>query len=142
MNATHTVHEVLAPTLARCNTSNFRHIKPLPVEPGSDAEQLLTKAAGQIRFLMNVGRRSVPYEPSQPEVFFDACADTYSVRHDLEEVLDEKSAAIAAAIFERAGWSENLRPTTLAAQVEMQKTVVETIRAHWPLFAKQASLLN
>ncbi len=118
----------------------YRHIKPLEVPAEGPAARIVEQAAERVRWLYNVGRRATPYDEKQPELFFDACADTYTVRLEVEEVLPDVEASIAAAIFVKAGFTENLKPTTLPAQVEMQNTVVDAARRAAQFFAKQAAL--
>lgn len=139
MNAHHhTLAEVIGP-LATAPV-DYRHIKPAAIPEEGPAARLVQQAAERVRWLYNVGRRAVPYDDKRPEVFFDACADTYTVRLEVQEVLPDTEAAIAAAVFERAGFTSDLRPTTLPAQVEMQNTVIDAVRRIKPFFAKQAAL--
>ena len=118
------------PTVIRAGEPfTVRNVKPLRPASGSVLERVVEQAARKVRDIYVAGRRFVSNDPDQPEFFQDLCFETWMVSGELERsVEDDTELAIAAAIFERAGWHDTLRPTTLRAQVEMQIVAVETAR--------------
>lgn len=132
----------LADVLRASPAEPVRFIKPAKVDSGSVQATIIERAARQVRDIYLDGIRRVKYDEKQPEVFFDACFDTWSVFAEVEQaVQDDATAAIALAILERAGWNrDGLRPTTLEAQVRMQMTAIDAATQAKVLFAKQAEL--
>lgn len=120
-----------------------RCVKPAQFERGSLQDELVERAAAAVRSIYSAGQRRVSYDEQRPEHFFDACVDTFSVALEVEEAIEDgTTASIAAAIFERAGWTRDmLRPTTLEAQVRMQVEAVQAARQARQFFARQAALV-
>lgn len=129
--------EVLRPTPAKA----IRSVKPVQPEPGSFVERIVNHAARKVRDAYLAGRRAVNYDSDRPEYFFDACFDTWMTAAELSEAIpDDTELALAEAVFERAGWSDRLRPTTLRAQVEMQVIATEAARKARVFMMRQQSL--
>lgn len=133
-----TLREILQP---RPVEKQPRIVQPAKVQPGSMHERIVADAAEKIRHIYIKGQRRVAYDERNPEQFFDACFDTRMTVEEVEQCIeDERVARIALAIFHRAGITDNPRPTTLRAQVEMQIAVVEAARNVQWLFAQQQAL--
>lgn len=131
------IKEVLRP---RPGDAVFRMVRPASVEAGTFQAQLVDDAAAAVRQLYYRGQRRVGYDANRPEGNFDACVDTFITTVDVEQnVTDERTAALAMAIFERAGFfRELLRPTTPAARDAIKSAVVQAAeRVRW-LSAEQA----
>lgn len=120
-----------------------RFVQSARFERESLQEQLVERAAKQVRQIYLQGIRRMKYDEKQPEPYFEACADTFITALEVERVMpDDTTAAIASAIFERAGWGQgNLRPTTLEAQVQMQMVAIEAAEQARQFFAKQTALI-
>lgn len=114
----------------------------LQIAPNSPKQALIDKIATRVRALYVAGQRRVAYDEKRPEVFFDACFETYCTWQELDTATDDPVVlAIADAVFERVGFaSSNVRPTTLEAQVRMQIEVIQAAKAAKLLFAPQAAL--
>lgn len=120
-------------------------VRVLPKIRASTPEQqaLLDKAGAAIRDIYREGTRRVPYDIEQPEPFYDARVSTWLTAYELEDcIADDATAAIAWEIFKAAGWNQDLQPTTLRSQVEMQLKALEYAQTLKPLFAKQAALFH
>jgi hypothetical protein len=137
---TQTLADVLKP---RAAAAQPRCVPPVQVAHGSIQDDLINRAAAQVRSIYNRNQRRVSYDACAPEFFFDACWDTLTVALEVEQaVSDDMTAAITGAIFSRAGWFGSLlRPTTLDGQVQMQTAAIDAARLARPFFAKQASLV-
>lgn len=133
------LHELLA---SYAEKPIYRQIKPAQVPEDSTAAKVIEKAAKKVRELYLGGKRGQNYDPENPEAFFDACADTYIARIETIEVLPDVEASVAEAIWLRAGFNENLAPTTKLAQVKMQIAVIDAAKHAAPFFAKQAALFS
>ncbi len=137
-NSLETMKAVLQPRPA----PRVRAVKPAAVADGSLQAQLIERAAQTVRNIYVDGQRRVKYDEARPEVFFDACFETFQAALEVEDAApDDLTASIAAAVFERAGWSSTLRPTTLEAQVRMQVAAMDAARQARGFFAKQAALV-
>lgn len=119
-----------------------RQVRPIEVPEGTVAEQVIERAAKRLRAQMLAGRARVEFDSKDPSDYMTACADTWLVMTDLEAVLSDEEAAVANAIFERAGWfNTDLKPTTRRAQVEMQVAVRNAARSARNFFAQQQALI-
>lgn len=133
------VFDVLRPSAPE---APVRRVAPQPIEKGSFQEQLIEQAATALRTIRIEGRTRVPYDPDNPEPFWEACAETAKTALDVEATLeDPQDAAIAAAIFKGAGFFDGgIKLLTVRAQVEAQMFVIERTRQVRFLFAKQQRL--
>jgi hypothetical protein len=131
--------EVLQP---RQSDFSMRCVHPADYAVGSPQDRLVSRAAAQVRRIYVAGKRNVRYDEHAPELFFDECADTHRTAQEVEQcAADDQEAAIALAVFERAGWFRGLlQPTTLASQVEIQLLAMNTARQARLLFAQQQTL--
>lgn len=138
-----TNNDLLSQVLQPRPAGTVRFVKPAQLERGSLQDELVGRAAATVRSIYSSNQRRVAYDEKRPEPFFDACFDTFSVALEVEEAIeDDTTASIAAAIFERAGWTGDLlRPTTLEAQVRMQLEAIDAACKAKQFFARQASLV-
>lgn len=133
------MQEVLQPYPA----PDFRFLKDASFEPGSAQYDAVSKAAEAVRDIYNAGIRRVPYYDRQPEVFFDACAQTqYGTYAVIEQSHgDEKEASIAMSVIRRAGLCDSrIRPIYADARAAIIASAVEAAINIRYLFAKQDSL--
>jgi hypothetical protein len=135
MNNTHT--QLLAEVLRAQPPVNMRLVKPARLPVGSVADRIIDTAAAQVRTLYVHGKRAA----ASTEAWFDACFDTYFAYHELSDAIpDDRLLSLANAVFDRAGiMRENVHPTTLRAQVDMQITALEAARNAERFLAQQAS---
>lgn len=128
---------LLAEVLRAHPPMTMRIVKPAQLPSGSLADRIIETAAAQVRSIYARGKRSA----TSTENWFDACADTFFAYHELTDaVADDRLLSLANAIFERAGFiRENLHPTTLRAQVDMQVAALEAARNAERFLAQQAS---
>lgn len=132
--ATATLAEVLQP---RPVGPVPRLVKPLDLPVGSAHAEIVSKAASEVRALYNSG----VYSPGAGDIYMTACGDTCIAEFEVHSVLDDVTAAIAAAIFKAAGWyQQSLRPVRERVQVEIQMLVIETAKRLRLLLAKQQTL--
>ena len=133
------MQEVLQPRPAL----EFRFLKDAEFAPESAQYDAVGKAAKEVRDIYYASIRRAAYNPDQPEVFFDACAqtqyDTYAVIEQSHP--DEKEASVAMAILRRAGLCDSrIRPTYADARAAMRAAAVEAAINIKFLFAKQDAL--
>lgn len=127
-------------------TTDYIASRPMPAAatPAKDTivDRFINKGARLVRDSYVAGKRVVNYDSCRPEYFFDACFDTWATYGELTESIDDDDAELSVirAIFERAGFGDRLRPTTLRAQVEMQTVAIETARKAKVFLATQQSL--
>lgn len=137
MNITSTA--LLADVLRAQPPIAMRLVKPARLPAGSLADRIIESAADQVRSLYVCGKRPA----ASTETWADACFDTYFAYHELTEAIpDDRLLSLANAVFERARLtSENLHPTTLRAQVDMQVAAVAAARNAQQFLAQQASFV-
>lgn len=116
----------------------MRLVKPARLPSDSLADRIIETAAAQVRSIYARGKRSA----AATENFFDACADTYRAFDELTDAIpDDRLLGLVNSVFERAGFiRENLHPTTLRAQVDMQVAAVAAARNAQRFLAQQAAL--
>lgn len=111
-----------------------RLVKPLDLPVGSKSQEIVNKAAYEVRSLYLAGI----YSPGAGDIYMTACGDTCIAEFEVHSVLDDVTAAIAAAIFKAAGWyQQTLRPIRERVQVEIQMLVIETAKRLRLLLAQQ-----
>jgi hypothetical protein len=139
MNTNTTTNQLLAEVLRPTPAATLRHVKPAVFKPNTPEAGFIEKAAARVRDVYLAGARAAAAQFGRFDP--DACFDTWMTVAELDQAIaDEKTAAIAKAVFQRAGFDDRLQPTTLRAQVEMQLIAVETAQHARQLFGQQLNL--
>ena len=121
----------------------LRFLQDAEFEPESAQYNAVAKASFAVRNIYHANIRRAPCNPQQPEVFFDACAqtqyDTYAVIQQTHA--DEKEASIAMAVIRRAGLCDSrIRPTYPDARDAIRAAALSAAANIKHLFAKQYTL--
>ena len=135
--------EQLAAVLLPRSAEPIRFLQDAEFEPESAQYDAVGKASQAVRDIYHANIRRAPYNPSQPETFFDACAqtqyDTYAVIEQTHA--DEKEASIAMAVIRRAGLCDSrIRPTYPDARAAIRAAALSAAANIKHLFAKQHAL--